>query len=235
MGRQRRKHGKHGREQRHLPVRVVPRDDGSTALEVGGVVQSITWPASAPPDAGTLFAIGYWELLLPRTCPRRALLLGVGGGTVAWLLARRCPGVEMTGVEADALVLATARAELALGDVPGLTVVEADAFAWVAQASEAAATDPDTRYDFIAVDLFEAGRLVPGTLATPFLRQVASLLTPEGTVAINLVLTRRLDEQRHRLTRVFAIERERRHIGNVVIHARALPADEMPPVDAATS
>lgn len=211
--------------QRHLPVRVVPRGDGSTALEVGGVVQSIAWPADAPPDAGTLFAIGYWELMLPPTCPRRALLLGLGGGTVAWLLARRCPGVAITGIEADALVLATARADLALDDLPGLTVHEADAFAWVTHVSE----EGGQHFDFIAVDLFEAGRLVPGTLATPFLRQLVTLLSPGGQIAFNLVITRRLDEQRHRLSRVFALERERRHLGNVVIFATPLPAGETPP------
>lgn len=230
-----RRRGKHARGSRHLPVRVVPRGDGSIALEVGGVVQSVCWPAAAPPDAGTLFAIGYWELMLPPTCPRRALLLGLGGGTVAALLARRCPGVEMTGIDADAMVLATARAELGLDDVPGLVVVQADAFEWVARMSAqmSAAGDPasgvrfdysfDYMFDYIAVDLFEAGRLVPGTLATPFLRQAASLLTPSGVLAINLVLSRRYDEQRHRLARVFSIERERRHLGNVVIHARPLP------------
>lgn len=223
-----RRRGKRAREHRHLPVRVAPRGDGSTALEVGGVVQSIFWPDEAPPDIGTLFAIGYWELMLPPTCPRRALLLGLGGGTVAALLARRCPGVAITGVEADALVLATARAELGLDDIPGLVAVQADAFAWVAemsaQMSARVSASLDARFDYIAVDLFLAGSLVPGTLATPFLRQVASLLAPEGMLAINLALSRRYDEQRHRLARVFSIERERRHVGNVVIHARPLLA-----------
>lgn len=226
-----RRRGKHERAQRHLPVRVAPRGDGSTALEVGGVVQSIAWPASAPPDIGTLFAIGYWELMLPPTCPPRALLLGLGGGTVAALLARRCPGVAITGIESDALVLATARAELGLDDVPGLVTIQADAFAWIAEMSArigGASGASEARFDYIAVDLFEAGRLVPGTLATPFLRQVASLLTSGGMLAINLALSRRYDEQRHRLARVFSIERERRHVGNVVIHARPLSEGKVP-------
>lgn len=197
--------------QRPLPVRIVAREHGVLALEVAGVTQSVTLPAdpSSPPD-------GYWSLMLPEDCPRRALLLGLGGGTLAALLLRRCPGAALVGVEHSADVLAVARRDFGLDALAGLEIVEADAFAWV---EEHAASEPGG-YDLICLDLFNGGRLTPGTLARPFLRQVAALLTREGTATINLMRTRRLPEQLHRIESVFIIERQVRLRGNQVVHLR---------------
>jgi spermidine synthase len=164
--------------------------------------------------------------MLPGACPKRALILGLGGGTVAALLARRCPDVSMVGVERDETVLRLARAEFGLDAVAGLAVVIADAFAEVAVRVEQEAGS----YDFICLDLYEGGRLAPGSLATPFLRQLATLLSPSGTLAVNLISTGRLSEQRHRMQRVFVIEREERTKGNVVLLLRASLASSVPSV-----
>lgn len=212
---------RHQPQPRSLPVRVARQADGRLALEVGGVVQSIAVPGEDTPtppadtQAGAP-AGGYWAAMLPDVCPRRALLLGLGGGTVARLLRRRCPDAAIVGIEHDETVLATARAELGLDDVPGLTVVLADAFLWVPAAAE---REPGV-YDFICLDLFQAGRLAPGALATVFLRQVAALLAPEGTLAANLMVTGRTPEQIQRLERVFRQLRTVRVRGNVVAHLR---------------
>jgi spermidine synthase len=166
---------------------------------------------------------GYWKLLLPASgCPRRALILGLGGGTVAALLARCCPGVTMVGIERDETVLALARTEFALDAIAGLEVVVADAFAWVAGAAEDEAEQARGAFDYICLDLYDGGRLAPGTLASPFLRHLAALLALDGTLVVNLIVTGRLGEQLHRLRRVFAVVREERVRGNVVVHLRAL-------------
>ncbi|HEV2237807.1 MAG TPA: methyltransferase domain-containing protein [Ktedonobacterales bacterium] len=208
------------RSPRHLPVRVERLADGRQVLEVGGVVQSVLPQPDAPADDPANG--GYWPAMLPARCPRRALLLGLGGGTVARLLARRCPAVELVGVECDEAVLATARAEFALDAVARLRVDVADAFAWV----PLAAAEEPASYDYICLDLFEAGRLAQGALATEFLRQVAALLAPRGGVAVNLMVTGRTPEQLRRLRRVFHLERTTRVRGNVVVHARPLRPDE---------
>jgi predicted membrane-bound spermidine synthase len=218
---------KRRRAPRHLPVRTLHRQDGRLTLEVGGVVQSIAVPpaeASAPlsDPASDGPSGGYWDAMLPADCPRRALLLGLGGGTIAQLLARRCAGVRITGVERDETVLAVARAELGLDAIPGLTAVLADAFVWVPDAVE---REPG-RYDLICLDLFEAGRLALGTLATPFLRQLATLLSPGGILTVNLMVTRRTPEQLHRLERLFLQVHTIRVRGNVVVHLRARPPDQ---------
>lgn len=214
---------------RALPVRVAPREDGRLALQVGGVTQSVSVPeATGAADDADPASAGYWALMLPPACPQSALLLGLGGGTTATLLARRCPGARMLGIERDMEVLALAREAFGLGALVGLEVMEADAFAWVAtQYDSDGAPWPDgARFDLICVDLFEAGRLAAGTLATPFLRRLAALLTPNGVVTLNLMVTGRTPEQLHRLRRVFHIEREVRLRGNLVVHLTPLPHQE---------
>ncbi|MGH2516163.1 MAG: spermidine synthase [Ktedonobacterales bacterium] len=213
---------------RRLPVRTAPRENWGVALEVGGVVQSVSVPEDMAahtdgddeprPGSGG----GYWGLMLPPGCPRRALLLGLGGGTVAHLLARRCPDAEIVGVERDAEVIAIARTDFALDSVTRLTIVEADAFIWAAAHAE---SEPGS-FDLICLDLFEAGRLAAGTLATVFLRQLAALLAPDGTLAVNLMVTARTSDQLHRLRRVFELRRELRLRGNLVAHAVPVPRDE---------
>ena len=195
---------------RRAQVQVAPRAGGGLALEVNGVVQSVTVGERGPDDAG------YWGLMIPPKRPERALLLGLGGGTVAALLAKVYPGCEIVGIEREASVLATARAELGLDEISGLRVVEADAFAWT---GEHARSELGT-YDYTALDLYEGGRLVAGTLGTLFLREIAALLAPDGTLAVNLTATMRLPEQIQRLERVFALTETRRLWGNVVLLLR---------------
>jgi spermidine synthase len=197
------------RAQRPLPVRTVARKDGRLALEVGNVTQSVTLPEDEADEVQ-----GYWPLMLPERCPRRALLLGLGGGTLAALLARRCPGVAIVGIERNPEVLVVARREFGLDTLTELDVAEADAFDWV---EEHAVSEPAS-FDLICLDLFEGGRLAPGTLARPFLRQVATLLQDEGILTVNLMRTARLPEQIHRLESVFTIERQLRVWGNAVLH-----------------
>jgi spermidine synthase len=195
---------------RRAVVQVAPRAGGGLALEVNGVVQSVTVGERGPDDAG------YWGLMIPPKHPARALLLGLGGGTVAALLAKVYPSCEIVGIEREASVLAAARAELGLDEIPGLQIIKADAFAWV---GERARSEPGA-YDYIALDLYEGGRLAAGTLGTPFLREVAALLSPHGRLAVNLTTTMRLPEQVQRLERVFVLTETRRLWGNVVLLLR---------------
>lgn len=194
---------------RYHHVAVAPRAGGGLALEVNGVVQSVTLVAADP---------GYWAAMIPEDCPRRALLLGLGGGTVALALARRRPDAEIMGIEHDPFVVTLAREHFGLDGLPQLTIVQDDAFRWV----ETQQTDEAGRFDLICLDLYDAGRLAPGALATPFLRQLAALLAPGGALTVNLMADGRLGERLHRLRHVFRVERETHVRGNLVAHLRTL-------------
>lgn len=180
---------------------------GQPALVIGGAVQSVLV------SPGVVLN-GYWELMLPLTCPQRALLLGLGGGTIAALLAARCPEVALLGVEHSPEVLALARAHLGLDAIPHLEIVIGDALLVIDQI-----LGP---FDYIGLDLYVGGAIATGALGTRFLRTVAARLAPAGNVYVNLIRTRRLTQQIQRLERVFhVLERQEIH-DNVVL--RCVPS-----------
>ncbi len=168
-------------------VRVAD-DEGQRALLVDGIVQSVAV------EGPTLHGPGYWPAMLPDARPRHALLLGLGAGTIAHLLVGRFGPLPIVGVEADPEVLALARAEFGL-DLPSLTVVEGDAFEYVAACTE--------RFDYVAVDLYRGAELQARVLARPFLRSLKRLLLPGGQVYVNLFLDRRTGRRLHRIKQIF--------------------------------
>jgi spermidine synthase len=180
---------------------------------VDGVVQSVAVEAGRQVE-------GYWAALLPSVRPRRALVLGLGGGTVVHLLRRRFGPIAAVGVEADAAVLALARAELGL-EVAGLEVVQQDALAYVADCRE--------RFDFICVDLFRGARLERGILARPFLRRLKALATPGAEIVLNLFEDRRADACVQQIGRVLAVRSTERIGKNVVVRARPRPSQRLRP------
>lgn len=180
-------------------------DTGRAALLVDGVVQSIS-----PADG--LASGGYWAAMVPSLRPRRVLILGLGGGTLARLIqARWGPGVAIVGVDDDSAVLETARAA---GWLPtsGLELVEGDAFAYVQTCAE--------RFDYVAVDLFRGEQVVGRAFGKPFLRRVRDLLEPRGWLGINFFRDARADDRRERIAALFDV-RTCTHVGgNVVLHAQ---------------
>jgi spermidine synthase len=190
---------------REVHVVRIGEDDGRTALLVDGVVQSISLEDG-------LASGGYWAAMLPDAPPRRALILGLGGGTLARLVQARW-GIEVSlvGVDDDAAVVETARAVGWL-PLPGLEVVIEDALTYVWRCTE--------RFDYIALDLYRGERLVGQELSRPFLRRVPDLLEPSGRVAINLFHDARRTRRLGRIAAVFEVERVIEQGGNLVVHAR---------------
>ncbi len=184
---------------------LVEERDGRKALVVGGYVQSISVEEDHVWDV--------WDALIPRQRhPWRVLILGSGGGTIATLLTQRFGPIAITAIERDPEIVRLSREEFGLSALTNVTIIEADAFTWVDSC--------DQTFDLICVDLYVAGNLVHGTLATPFLRQLASLLIPGGIVTFNLFRTRRIPEQLHRLQHIFTIIERIEVGGNIIVHLR---------------
>jgi spermidine synthase len=181
------------------PVKTL--DAGRRALLVEGVVQSVH-----PDDA----ASGYWSRMLPDQAPGSALLLGLGGGTVARLLEQRFGPIAITGVDHSAEMLAVV-ADFG-PPLTNLRLVEADACTFIHR--------DFARYGFIAVDLFHAQHLERRVLALPFLRALAARLEPAGTVACNLFQDDYLGSCVARLERVFEQLRLSKIGRNAVFHGR---------------
>jgi spermidine synthase len=182
----------------------IGEDGGRAALLVNGVVQSIS------PDDG-LADGGYWAAMVPNERPRQALVLGLGGGTLVALLHARWGTFPIVGVDHDQNILEAAQQ---VGWLPRdeLDVVVADAFEFVQTCQ--------TRFDYIAIDLYTGEQMVGRTCGKPFLRRVRSLLQPRGGLAINLFSDVRLPLRLARIGALFDIRDQVGVGGNVVVHAR---------------
>ena len=183
----------------------IGEDGGRDALLVDGVVQSIS------PHDGLRIG-GYWAAMVPSERPRRALILGLGGGTLARLLhARFGAEVQIVGIDNDPQVLQVARVA---GWLPtrGLDVVVADAFDYVRSSAE--------RFDYVAIDLFRGEEFIGRALGKAFLRQVRTLLERRGTLVVNLFRDRYWPSRVERMAALFEIQTQRDVGGNVVVHAR---------------
>ena len=194
-------------------VRVVEHE-GRRALMVDGAVVSVAVNGGEPPS-------GYWAAMLPRIVPCSALLLGLGGGTLAHLLSYHWPRIRITGVDLDAEVVAYAREQFGL-DLPNLEVVIADAFDYLADCSRS--------YDYVVVDLFRGFDLQRRILSKPFLSDLKRTISPHGEAVFNLFQDRRTARNLTRVARVLWVSRVDEVGRNVVVHCRGgLDLETTPP------
>jgi len=184
----------------------IGEDAGREALLVDGVVQSIS-----PADG--LATGGYWAAMVPSLRPTRALILGLGGGTLARLLqARWGEELPIVGVDDDVAIVETAIAAGWLGQLT-VEMVYADAFEYVQTCQE--------RFDYVAIDLFRGERLIGRALTRAFLRRVRRLLQPPGMLAVNMFRDMRSPLRIARIEALFDVREQVAVGGNVVVHARA--------------
>jgi spermidine synthase len=210
--------GQNGTEEtggpRHLPAQradssgaglAIEEYEGCRVLIQDGAILSVDVTDGNPP-------FGYWTAMLPAGTPRNALLLGLGAGTLAHLLTRRLPGIQIVGVDNDPRLIEFARLHFDLS-LPNLDVVIGDAFAYTADCRE--------QFDYVAVDLFCGHAFQRGVLSKPFLRHVRAIAGPTGEIVVNLFKDRRSNVYVGRLSRILAIHRVDRLSHNIVVHCRA--------------
>lgn len=120
------------------------------------------------------------DVMRPPGQPISALHLGAGGMTIPRYLAATRPGTASRVLEIDGGVVALDRSELALGDVPRLTVRIGDARVGLRQEA------PDSR-DLVVGDAF-GGLAVPWHLTTrEVVQMIARVLRPGGIYAVNII------------------------------------------------
>jgi spermidine synthase len=180
-------------------------DEGQTALLIDGVVQSV-YVDDSPPGPG------YWPLMLPDVRPARALILGLGGGTIAHLLVRKFGPLPIVGVECDPSVVRLARGAFALEDL-GVNVVEDDAFSYI--------TSVVGPFDYVGVDLFADGRIPPRVFGRPFLKDVKRVMSGGAVAAFNFFKDRSTPSRIRRLEAVFPRVTTAASRDNIVARCRA--------------
>ena len=109
----------------------------------------------------------------------RALVIGLGGGSVVKRMWRDYPWMRVDAVEIDPVVVELAYEHFALPDDPRLRVSIADGREFVR-------TSADT-YDIVVVDAFDDDRVPFPFLTEDFMRDVRDHLSDAGVIAFNFI------------------------------------------------
>ena len=118
--------------------------------------------------------------LLVNPEPTRALMIGMGGGTISSVLTSIYPDLTMDLVEVDAAVVKVATDYFGFRKTPQIDVHVTDGRVFARRALRR-----KEKYDLIILDAF-TGEYIPEHLMTvEFLENIKSLLTPGGIVIAN--------------------------------------------------
>jgi spermidine synthase len=166
-------------ESRYQFIQVVERDGVRRLYLDEGLATHSVWRRNDVLTGGvwdTFLAAG---ALVPHL--ERIAILGNAGGTSARAFAHFYPSARIDGVELDPEVSDVGRRYFGMGEIPNLTVHDADARSYLRQT--------DKRYDLIIVDAYRPP-YVPFYLATQeFFDLVRKRLRPQGAVVLNVATT----------------------------------------------
>ncbi len=109
----------------------------------------------------------------------RALVIGLGGGTLPKRMWRDYREMRIDVVEIDPVVVDVARRYFDMPSDPRLRVFTADGRRFVA--------DTEERYDIVVIDAYYADSIPFHLATTEFFRQVRGVLSSDGVVAYNLI------------------------------------------------
>lgn len=171
------------------------RDEGGIRyLHLGsGTIQSAMRIAD-PVRLELAYSRAMLSTLLFRPEPTTALLIGLGGGSVAKYLYHRLPDCRLEAVECNQAVVDIARAHFALpADNERLIVHVADGAAFLAarvrqpsaRAGSTAAISARDPVDLLLIDVYDATRQVAACATHAFFADAADVLTAEGVCAVN--------------------------------------------------
>jgi len=207
---------KHRQKVREVSVEVSEKD-GIRSLHLGSNTVQSSMKLADPAELVLSYTRTMMAFLLFEPEPRRILMVGLGGGSLAKFVYHRMPAVEVVAVEREPAVLFAARQYFQVPENDERFRAElAEGSAWVAQ-------NPGS-CDVMLVDGYDGNQQVPELTTEGFYADARSALTGSGVLVTNLWSSdERFDTYVQRMERVFSavvcIPAERR--GNVIVLAFA--------------
>jgi len=127
--------------------------------------------------------------LLYQPQPRRALLVGLGGGVIPRDMRAYFADLEIDVVEIDAEVLRVAERFFAFRQDPRLRVHVADGRVFIKRLLR---RDPVPKYDLVILDAFNSEYIPFHLMTREFLTEVRGILADQGVVVANVFQNNRL-------------------------------------------
>ncbi len=152
-------------------------------LSVDGLTQSINW------DSPSCMRM-YWGKaieILKQNEPslKKLMILGLGGGTLAHLVSKEFPGIFISSIEIDSVIVDVARQYFDLESIPNHQVTTADAMAIVSM-PEKFGFDQYS-FDALFVDIY-CGDMFPELgKSGAFIVGIKNLVKPGGLVIFNRI------------------------------------------------
>lgn len=170
---------------------------GVRSLHIGSDTVQSSMRIARPNDLEVAYTRAMMAFLLFREPPRRVLLVGLGGGSLAKFIYHRFPQARVEAVEISPQVIAVARHYFFLPpDDARLQVTVGDGAEHLAGAEDA--------YDAIMVDGYGPEEQAAEVASLAFYRSCRRALTPQGTLVVNLWgAEREFNECLARIGRVF--------------------------------
>lgn len=111
--------------------------------------------------------------------PRRVLMFGLGGGSLAHFFLHYFPDSHLDVIEPNPKIVHIAHRFFSLPRDPRLTIHLTDGASFVSD------HHPHPPYDLILVDAFDHQGMARSIYATTFFRRTRALLSPAGVMALN--------------------------------------------------
>jgi len=171
-------------------IRIV--DVGSTRkMVVGNTIQSINPDSPACPKL-------YWGQMSDSIKERFAdiqniLILGLGGGTLAHLLSRAYPDVDITSVEYDEVMIQLAKEYFYVDKIPNHKIIHEDALRIVVEPEENDITP--SSLDLLIVDVLNGDKYPDLGKTGNFISAVKRLIRPGGHVVFSRIYTEFFQEE----------------------------------------
>lgn len=171
-------------------IRIV--DVGSTRkMVVGNTIQSINPDSPACPKL-------YWGQMSDSIKERftdiqNILILGLGGGTLAHLLSRAYPDVNITSVEYDEVMIQLAKEYFYVDKIPNHKIIHEDALRIVVEPEENDITP--SSLDLVVVDVLNGDKYPDLGKTGNFISAVKRLIRPGGHVVFSRIYTEFFQEE----------------------------------------
>lgn len=163
----------------------VVDESGVRSLQFGTAARQSTMFLQEPQRLALTYTHCMMTCLLFGDTPRRALMLGLGGGSLVKFLLDQCSGCAVDAVEKRPKIVEVARRYFHLPQDRCLSVHVGDGLRFL-EGPEDPAGPPTDPYDLIAVDLHDSRGLAPVVQRSEFFPCCRARLAADGILSVNL-------------------------------------------------